>query len=117
MNFAPAANSAATVFVCPYFEADEFTLPLCAIHYPQNHGTGDKWLWWQEHKIDPLAVATRLWRESQHLPAPDNESPDASDPGRKVRIDFLRQARVKHALGPHLRSLLGYVNALILPSG
>ena len=50
--------------------SDEFTVPLCAIHHQQNHGRGDERLWWQEHKIDPLAVAIRLWRESKHLPAP-----------------------------------------------
>jgi hypothetical protein len=45
--------------------SDEFTVPLCAIHHQQNHATGNERLWWQEHKVDPLAVATRLWRESQ----------------------------------------------------
>jgi hypothetical protein len=47
--------------------SDEFTVPLCAIHHQQNHARGEEQLWWQEHKIDPLAVATRLWRESQQL--------------------------------------------------
>jgi len=47
--------------------SDEFTVPLCAIHHQQNHATGNERLWWQEHKIDPLAVATRLWRESQQV--------------------------------------------------
>jgi Rad52/22 family double-strand break repair protein len=45
--------------------SDEFTVPLCAIHHQQNHATGNERQWWQEHKIDPLAVAERLWRESQ----------------------------------------------------
>jgi hypothetical protein len=44
--------------------SDEFTVPLCAIHHQQNHATGNERQWWQEHKIDPLAVAERLWRES-----------------------------------------------------
>jgi hypothetical protein len=51
--------------------SDEFTIPLCAIHHQQNHATCNE-LWWQEHKIDPLAVAIRLWRESQHLPVSDH---------------------------------------------
>ena len=47
--------------------SDEFTVPLCAIHHQQNHATGNERLWWQEHKIDPLAVAERLWQESQQV--------------------------------------------------
>ena len=44
--------------------SDEFTVPLCAIHHSENHTTGDERRWWQEHKIDPLPLAHRLWRES-----------------------------------------------------
>jgi hypothetical protein len=51
--------------------SDEFTVPLCAIHHQQNHATGNERLWWQEHKLDPLAVAVGLWRERQRLPASD----------------------------------------------
>ena len=51
--------------------SDEFTVPLCAIHHQQNHATGNERLWWQEHKIDPLAIATSLWRESEQLRAPE----------------------------------------------
>jgi hypothetical protein len=57
--------------------SDEFTVPLCAIHHQQNHATGNERLWWQEHQIDPLAVALRLWREStKHaLPGEDPVGP------------------------------------------
>jgi hypothetical protein len=41
--------------------SDEFTVPLCAIHHSQNHATGDERRWWQERKIDPLAIARSLW--------------------------------------------------------
>ena len=41
--------------------SDEFTVPLCAIHHSENHATGDERRWWQERKIDPLAVAAELW--------------------------------------------------------
>jgi DNA recombination protein Rad52 len=44
--------------------SDEFTVPLCAIHHQQNHATGNERQWWEEHKIDPMAIAERLWRES-----------------------------------------------------
>jgi hypothetical protein len=40
-------------------------------HSPSaEHANGNERLWWQELKIDPLAVAMRLWRESQQLPEP-----------------------------------------------
>jgi len=54
--------------------SDEFTVPLCAIHHQQNHATGNERLWWQEHKIAPLTVAERLWRESTK-PALPGEDP------------------------------------------
>jgi hypothetical protein len=54
--------------------SDEFTVPLCAIHHQQNHATGDERLWWQQHKIDPLAVAARLWHEGQRGRRPDYHS-------------------------------------------
>ena len=44
--------------------SDEFTVPLCAIHHSENHTTGDERHWWEERKIEPLAVAERLWKES-----------------------------------------------------
>jgi Protein of unknown function (DUF968) len=45
--------------------SDEFTVPLCAIHHNENHATGDERRWWQERKIDPLAVAAELWSKSR----------------------------------------------------
>jgi DNA recombination protein Rad52 len=41
--------------------SDEFTVPLCAIHHAENHRTGKERRWWEERKIDPLAVAAQLW--------------------------------------------------------
>src|SRR5262245_56077552 len=45
--------------------SDEFTVPLCAIHHSENHATGDERRWWQERKIDPLAIAHQLWAQSR----------------------------------------------------
>jgi hypothetical protein len=44
--------------------SDEFTVPLCAIHHTENHGTGNERQWWVERKIDPLTVAHDLWNRS-----------------------------------------------------
>jgi DNA recombination protein Rad52 len=60
--------------------SDEFTVPLCAIHHSENHTTGDERRWWQEHHIDPLAIANRLWQESrvQRHTANSKDSPVSS---------------------------------------
>jgi DNA recombination protein Rad52 len=47
--------------------SDEFTVPLCAIHHSENHVTGDERRWWQERKVDPLAIAKELWGKSMRL--------------------------------------------------
>ena len=46
--------------------SDEFTVPLCAVHHSENHATGDERRWWQQRKIDPLAIATELWGKTLH---------------------------------------------------
>jgi hypothetical protein len=47
--------------------SDEFTVPLCATHHSENHMTGNELKWWQDHKLDPLSVARKLWQEFRHL--------------------------------------------------
>jgi hypothetical protein len=49
--------------------SDEFTVPLCAIHHSENHGTGNERQWWEERKIDPLAIANVLWSQGR-MPSP-----------------------------------------------
>ena len=44
--------------------SDEFAVPLCAIHHTENHTMGDERHWWEQRKIDPLAIAAVLWKES-----------------------------------------------------
>ena len=45
--------------------SDEFTVPLCAIHHQQLHTAGKEREWWEARGIDPLKVATSLWRQSR----------------------------------------------------
>ena len=45
--------------------SDEFTVPLCATHHQQLHNTTKEREWWEERKVDPLIIASALWRESQ----------------------------------------------------
>jgi DNA recombination protein Rad52 len=43
--------------------SDEFTVPLCAIHHHNIHTTVREQEWWEKRKIDPLAIANRLWQQ------------------------------------------------------
>lgn len=45
--------------------SDEFTVPLCRAHHRENHRTGREKLWWESKGIEPLTVATELWRVSR----------------------------------------------------
>ena len=45
--------------------SDEFTVPLCRVHHRENHRTGREELWWQSKGIEPLTIATKLWRVSR----------------------------------------------------
>jgi Rad52/22 family double-strand break repair protein len=44
--------------------SDEFTVPLCRLHHREVHRARDEKSWWDDLKIDPIAVANRLWQES-----------------------------------------------------
>lgn len=44
--------------------SDEFVVPLCRTHHRENHQTGREESWWASVSIDPLEIATKLWRLS-----------------------------------------------------
>jgi hypothetical protein len=44
--------------------SDEYTVPLCRLHHDELHRYGDERAWWRNQKIEPLAVANSLWRNS-----------------------------------------------------
>ncbi len=45
--------------------SDEYTVPLCSLHHRLLHQTGNEIAWWEYQKIDPMAVAADLWRQSR----------------------------------------------------
>jgi DNA recombination protein Rad52 len=45
--------------------SDEFTVPLCPDHHRDLHRHGDEQAWWRLKAIDAVAVAAKLWAESQ----------------------------------------------------
>jgi hypothetical protein len=44
--------------------SDEFTVPLCRVHHRDLHRRSDEKAWWETAKIEPMAIAERLWRET-----------------------------------------------------
>lgn len=61
--------------------SDEFTVPLCATHHHHIHTTGKEREWWHERNIDPLKVASALWRQSQQYPTREVSPPEPSRDG------------------------------------
>src|ERR1035437_9159167 len=48
--------------------SDEFTVPLCRTHHREIHRCNDEAAWWNKHRLDPLTVASALWRQTHPLP-------------------------------------------------
>jgi hypothetical protein len=51
---------------------DQFAVPLCFVHHdPRSsasvHFAGAERVWWERHRVDPIALAERLWAESPSL--------------------------------------------------
>jgi hypothetical protein len=44
--------------------SDEFTVPLCRSHHRSVHRAGNEQVWWQQAGIDPLKVASKLWKHT-----------------------------------------------------
>jgi len=44
--------------------SDEFTVPLCRGHHRHLHQTGNEAGWWENLKIDALATARDLWKQT-----------------------------------------------------
>jgi hypothetical protein len=54
--------------------SDEFTVPLCRTHHREIHRCSDEAAWWNKHHLDPLIVASTLWRQTHPLPAKPQRS-------------------------------------------
>ncbi len=56
--------------------SDEWVVPLCVLHHRALHDVGSEETWWQEHHIDALTEAEKLWRLSH--PAQVSALPEAT---------------------------------------
>lgn len=49
--------------------SDEFTLPLCVAYHNELHASGTEISWWRNQGIEPLSIASELWRASTSMAA------------------------------------------------
>ena len=45
--------------------SDEFVVPLCSIHHDELHRAATELEWWRTQGIDPLPVASELWKNAR----------------------------------------------------
>jgi hypothetical protein len=41
--------------------SDKWALPVCREHHDEQHDAGSEILFWRKYKLDPFAIAMRLW--------------------------------------------------------
>jgi len=58
--------------------SDEFVVPLCASHHDDLHRIGDEKAWWKSRELNAMAIAERLWAQSQSNP--DRNRKEKPDP-------------------------------------
>ena len=58
---------------------------LCSLHHRSLHDDGPEEKWWQDHGIEPLKEAERLWRESHVKQLTASPSPNVLPPLAKAR--------------------------------
>ena len=73
--------------------SDEFTVPLCRGHHRQLHQAGDEVAWWTNHRVEPLTVASALWRQTHPLPA------ELQQPGADALLTDLQNAETRNGVG------------------
>jgi ERF superfamily len=54
--------------------SDEFVVPLCRTHHRVLHRRGDEAAWWESVKVDPVAVAQKLWEHTRLSEAPGHRT-------------------------------------------
>ncbi len=55
--------------------SDEFAIPLCRTHHRVLHARGNEVAWWEELRLDPVAVARELWEQTRLRTTPPNGEP------------------------------------------
>jgi hypothetical protein len=53
--------------------SDEFAVPLCRGHHRAVHRSRNERAWWRQAGIDPIKVASRLWKATRGMGQPQSE--------------------------------------------
>jgi hypothetical protein len=64
--------------------SDEFVVPLCAIHHDELHRATTELEWWRTQGIDPLPVASELWKNARLGSNPERTAAPPSPPNSSV---------------------------------
>ncbi len=83
--------------------SDEFTVPLCRGHHRQLHQAGDELAWWTNHHLEPLSVASALWRQTHPLPTKPQQ-PVSNGPMTEVKGAADGKEKDNPAIAPALQS-------------
>jgi hypothetical protein len=75
--------------------SDEFAVPLCRTHHRILHTRGDEAGWWEEVKLDPVAVARQLWERSRLSETPGDQRNGTSGPEARAPLIVDRSADQK----------------------
>ena len=70
--------------------SDRFTVPLCRLHHRELHRGGDERAWWRRYGIEPLGIASALWKKT-HAVAIGKNGADELD-GTIKGVPFLTDA-------------------------
>jgi hypothetical protein len=80
--------------------SDKFAVPVCRVHHRDLHRRGDERTWWDEHEIEPLAVAASLWRQTRTTASDIGEASEvrhsAKMNGSRFAPDAKRQRQHKN---------------------
>jgi hypothetical protein len=60
--------------------SDEFVVPLCRGHHRAVHRSRDERAWWRQAGIDPIKVASRLWKATRGMGQQQSERTASARP-------------------------------------
>ena len=101
--------------------SDEFTVPLCRVHHRAVHRVGNERAWWQAAGMDPLSVASKLWRTDATERGPDQFRSLAGRLQYRSDLKATRcgqhRARVTRLTGPRTMDMVQMTGVRFNPAG